>query len=267
MSGKHTTFGNAVNTTNGAGPRNLQLFMLSSDGTVLHCLPGYWNSRDLVFEMAFAAQLDEIWKDKNLSLNQKRAQFKKLQLAHVQDHSKAMKRRSRMQGFDQKYEAKNRIDTSDTIRDRKLAKQYLALKKHIPGHAFKTTDVIAHERMAQRPFVHYTRFDVAKFSDYGKKIYDKNEDQRDYRTGKKLKNAKKDLIGNPVVLAKRKYGKNWKKHVSVNNSKAWGAKNSSSPGAVWRDKSNGQSSSWGNYQSQGSHWGTTPQKKHKKGQR
>lgn len=267
MSGKHTTFGNAVNTTNGAGPRNLQLFMLSSDGTVLHCLPGYWNSKDLVYEMAFAAQLDEIWKDNRLSLNQKRAQFKMMQLAHVKDHPKAMKRRSRMQGFDQKYEAKNRLKTSDTIKNRALAQKYLDMHKHIPGHAFKTTDVIAHERMAARPFVHYTRFDVAKFSDYGKKIYDKNEDQRDYRTGKKLKGAKKDLIGNPVVLAKKKYGKNWKKHVSVNSSNAWGSKGGSNPEAVWSGRNQNNSSSWGSYHSQGSSWGAGPSKKHKKGQR
>lgn len=67
VSGRHEKFGNAIATTNGAGPRNLQMFMLSSDGTVLHCLPGYWDPRDLVTETRFAWQLNEVWKDKSKS--------------------------------------------------------------------------------------------------------------------------------------------------------------------------------------------------------
>lgn len=209
--------------------------MLSSDGTVLHCLPGYWNPRDLVYEMAFAAQLDEIWKDKSINLSQKKEQFKVLQLAHVNEHPRPMSRRSRMQGFDRKYEAQNRLKTTDTIKDRALVKQYLQAHKHIPGNAFKTTDVLLHERMAKRPFMHYTRFDVAKFSDYGKKIYDKNEDARDYRTGKKLTHKKrKTLIGNPAVLARKKYGKKWRQHVQTKDTKGWGANSGTNPDAAWK---------------------------------
>ena len=33
----------AVGTTNGAGPHNVQLFVLSPDLTVLHALPGFWH--------------------------------------------------------------------------------------------------------------------------------------------------------------------------------------------------------------------------------
>ena len=37
-SGKHDTTAPAVYTTNGAGPHNVQLFFLSPDGVVIHCL-------------------------------------------------------------------------------------------------------------------------------------------------------------------------------------------------------------------------------------
>ena len=179
--------------------KNIQMFILTEDGKILHCLPGFWNSRDLVYEMVFAAQLDELYKDRSLSRADKARKFRQLQMAHTKEHSNAMKRRSRMQGFDQQYEAKNRLTTTDTIRDINLVKASLQSGSHIPGHAFKTTDQILHERMASRPFIHYTRFDVAKFSDYGKPIYDKNEDQRDYRTGQTVvHNQKKDIIGNPI---------------------------------------------------------------------
>jgi hypothetical protein len=42
-SGQHDPNTPAVLTTNGAGPHNVQMFILASDGTVLHCLPGFWN--------------------------------------------------------------------------------------------------------------------------------------------------------------------------------------------------------------------------------
>lgn len=267
MSGRHTTFGNATNTTNGAGPKNLQLFMLSSDGTVLHCLPGFWNSRDLVYEMVFAAQLDELYKDRSLSRVDKASKFRQLQMAHTKEHSNAMKRRSRMQGFDQQYEAKNRLTTTDTIRDINLVKASLQSGSHIPGHAFKTTDQILHERMASRPFIHYTRFDVAKFSDYGKPIYDKNEDQRDYRTGQTVvHNQKKDIIGNPIALAKKKYGKKWRQYVQDDStSRGWGADSNRPSEGAWTTPSTSHNSTWGGSggTGQGSLWGA-PQKAHGK---
>ena len=258
MSGRHTTFGNAVNTTNGAGPRNLQLFMLSSDGTVLHCLPSYWYSRDLVYEMIFAAQLDEVYKDRSLGAREKAERFRAMQLAHAAQHPKQMSNRSHMQGFDQQYEAKNRLDETDTIKDVNAVKAALKTDSHIPGYAFKTTDVLLHERMASRPFVHYSRFDVAKFSDYGKPIYDKNEDQRDVRTGETIvHNGHKDLIGNPIVLAKQKYGKKWRNYVDdPSSAKGWGENTAGAGQGAWSDS--GQQSrakSWGEYQGQGSLWG------------
>jgi len=169
--------GNAINTTNGAGPHNLQLFILSPDGRVLSCLPGYWNASDLVSEMQLAYQLYDVWRNPKLSLSQKDQLFSQMHLAHIEQHSPAMVRRSKMQGFDQKYEAKRRLYTSDCIRYPQMIGN--PNDKMLPQQAFKTTDEIFHERMAVRPFLPYEQFDVAAYTDYGRPKYDKHEDYRD----------------------------------------------------------------------------------------
>lgn len=193
FSGSHKVGGNAINTTNGAGPHNLQTFLLASDGTVMHCLPGYWNPSDLVREVAFAARIHDLYTDPRYSSTQKKQLFQKMQMAHIDEHPAGMVMRSRMQSFDQEYEAEHRLNSSDTILDRGAALGVLKAKKENgqpsqrnPGrmatiNAFKTTDRIMHERMASRPFVPYSRFDVAVFSDYGRPLYDKNEDFRNAR--------------------------------------------------------------------------------------
>lgn len=178
FSGKHEIGGQAINTTNGAGPHNLQTFVLASDGTVLHCLPGYWNPTDLVREIGFAARLHDVWTNPALSEGQKRTMFRNLHLAHHNEHPAAMVKRSKMQGFDQKYEAKHRLASSDTILDSRLAAQALVPGHPIPQAAFKTTDQIMHDRMASRPFVPFSKFDTAAYVDYGRPKYDKNEDFR-----------------------------------------------------------------------------------------
>ncbi len=180
ISGRHEINGNAVNTTNGAGPHNIQMFVLAADGTVLHCLPGYWASQDLIEELQFAQQLNSVWQS-NTSIENKRRLFTSMQLAHINKHSPAMVARSQMQSFDQKYEARTRLGTSDTILDQALAAQSLEMGGKMARGAFKTTDVIMHERMAKRPFLPYQQFDVMAFSDYGKPKYDKHEDYRDAR--------------------------------------------------------------------------------------
>jgi hypothetical protein len=177
ISGRHDPNGNAVVTTNGAGPHNIQMFVLSQDGTVLTCLPGYWDPRDLSEELELAQKLNQVWLNPSLSRAEKDQIFRQMHSGHLNQHSFATARRSRMQGFDQKWEAKHKLHTSDTIRNASLISDPNA--KMLPQDAFKTTDEIMHERMAARPFVHYTRFDVAAYADYGRPKYDKNEDFRD----------------------------------------------------------------------------------------
>jgi hypothetical protein len=213
LSNRHEVTGNAVNTTNGAGPHNLQLFMLSADGTVLECLPGYWNPTDLVEEMKFASRLNDVWQDQHLSSTQKTTQFRQMQLAHIEEHSPQMVRRSKMQGFDQKYEAEHRLNTSDTIADRSMiTPNMLQPGGKIPQAAFKTTDELMHERMAVRPFLPFQRFDVAAYVEYGKPKYDKHEDARNSDgTVNKEMAMHAPTIGNQDVIAQERMQKRMKR--------------------------------------------------------
>ncbi len=181
FSGKHEVGGNAINTSNGAGPTNLQTFLMASDGTVLTCLPGYWAPQDLVREIEFAGRLHDVWTSPKMTRTQKQNSFRQMHLAHINEHPMAMVNRSRMQSFDMEHEAKHNLYTSDTIIDRGAASTVLSedkLSKRGAMQAFKTTDRIMHERMAQRPFVSYTSFDTTQFAKYGRPLYDKNEDFR-----------------------------------------------------------------------------------------
>ena len=177
MSGRHDRYGNAVATTNGAGPHNVQMFILASDGTVLTCLPGYWAPQDLVTEVKFAGKLNDVWRDPHLSRTQKDQMFRQMHLAHIKEHSPQMVSRSHMQGFDMLYEAENK-PMSDTIKSPDLIAAAEAKGMHAPPQAFRTTDEIMHERMARRPFESIDHFDVAAYADYGKWKYDKEEDAR-----------------------------------------------------------------------------------------
>jgi hypothetical protein len=177
MSGFHDKNGNAVNTSNGAGPHNVQLFMLADDGTILNCLPGYWCPGDLVTEIKLAEKLNEVWHDPKISAGQKEEEFREMQLGHIRQHPKGMSMRSRMQGFDQQYEAKYHLNDSDTIRDPSLITDVNA--NMLPQAAFKSVDELMHERLAKHPFQSYYSFDIASFVEYGRPLYDKKEDEHD----------------------------------------------------------------------------------------
>ncbi|HEY9717336.1 MAG TPA: hypothetical protein V6C69_07705 [Trichormus sp.] len=208
VSNRHEFGEPAVDTTNGAGPRNLQIFMLASDGTVLNCLPGYWHSEDIAPEMNLAARLDKVWMNPKLTIGQKDALFSQMQLAHIKQHSAAMVARSKMQGFDMWEEAHKRLETTDTISNRELAQAIVSgsAPRTDLAKAFKTTDEIFHERLAQRPFVAYTNFDVAAYTDYGKQKYDKNENMMAQRDSMgawvRPTPVKQQEIGSPEALAK-----------------------------------------------------------------
>ncbi len=205
MSGRHEVDGKAINTTNGAGPHNIQMFMLAADGTVLTCLQGYWNPSDLVSEMGLANELNQVWLNPNLTRAQKNQMFSQMHLAHAAQHSQATRMRSHLQGFDAKFEAKNRLNKSDAILNPHLAAQANVKGAPIPWEAFQTTDQLMHQRMAKRPFERYTQFDVANYVDYGRQKYDKHEDDRDASGQVDKQLAKKEkMIGNPQVLAQSK---------------------------------------------------------------
>ncbi len=201
ISGRHEVNGQAINTTNGAGPHNIQMFMLSADGTVLSCCQGFWNAKDLVSEMGLANDLNQVWLNPNLTRAQKNQMFVQMHLAHAAQHSPQTRMRSHLQGFDAKYEAKNRLRTSDAILNPSLAAQANIKGAKVPYEAFQTTDQLMHQRMAQRPFERYTQFDVAQYVDYGRQKYDKHEDQRDANGQVDKELAKKEpMIGNPAAM-------------------------------------------------------------------
>ena len=162
----HSPDGVAVNTANGSGSHNVQMFILSADGTVLTCMQGFWNATDVVSELQLAEDLNKVWLDPNLTKVQKDSIFRSMQLHHIARHSQQEAARSHMQGFDQQFEAEHRPN-SDLIAGRGADGKPV----------FKTTDVIMHERMARQPFVPYGDFNTAAFVDYGKEKYDKGENK------------------------------------------------------------------------------------------
>ena len=172
-SGKHGTDSPAVVTTNGAGPHNVQMFIMSSDGTVLHCLPGFWAPQDLLHEINFALTLNRVWLNPNVSPEVKDKKFRQMHLADLRSHPKEMIERSHLQNFDAKHEK------ADGDSDFKIKQTYLKRNfKMAKNDGLKTTDQVVHERMAKRPFVKYEDFDVAEYTDYGKIRYDKKEETR-----------------------------------------------------------------------------------------
>src|SRR5262249_42692220 len=156
----------------------VQIFFLSSDGVVLHCLPGYWSPVDLLHEMQFALNLNKTWQNQSLSLEKKNEIFRQANLADMRNHSQAMRQRSRLQKFDENKE-KEKADSDFKFKPSDFHPVvYLTpgTKKKPPKvNDMKTVDQVVHERMAQRPFVPYEDFDVERFSDYGKMRYDKHE--------------------------------------------------------------------------------------------
>jgi hypothetical protein len=174
MSDAHAPNSLAVNTTNGAGPHNIQIFFLSSDGIVLHCLPGFWNPDDLIGEMGLASQLNAVWKNPKLTRAQKNSMFTQMQLDHIKEHSPEMSSRSHLQDFDGSFEISN-SKTSDFVPACAKGGTSMSAWGRVSPADLKTTDVVVHERMAVRPFLPFQTFDVAVFSNYGTQQYDKQE--------------------------------------------------------------------------------------------
>lgn len=154
----------AVGTTNGAGPHNVQMIILSADGVVVHALPGFWHPDDLAAELRFAEKLHDIWVDDSIPHADKRELARELQLAEIENNSTQMVSRSRWQGFDRKNEFDRLKDgPRDTF-------TYDA----VGNPSLKSTNRLMHERMACQPFVPFEEFDLVAFMDYGRLLYDNN---------------------------------------------------------------------------------------------
>jgi hypothetical protein len=157
----------ALGTTNGAGGRNLQIFVLSpvTDPVVLHALPGFWHPDDLEAELRFALLVDRLWRD-GRPLAEKAAMFALLHRAALQRQSAATAARSEWQHFDQSFELSRAAagEARDTV-------AYGADGKP----ALEPLHVVMRERMAQRPFQPFAGFDIESYVDYGRRQYDNNQ--------------------------------------------------------------------------------------------
>lgn len=200
MSTAHELENPGVRTTNGAGPHNIQLFFMTADGTVLQCMPGYWGPEDLALIInELVLPMNKIWGNRNMPLKKKKRLFSEAQLAFMNKHSASFARRSRMQNFDVAFEIKKRLSTTDCVhRDKdgqpikvEARRKKKDNKRSRQRYKMKNTLEIALSRMAQRPFLSYESFDVAKFSDYGRKKYDKKGDGGGEERMGKVKQRKK----------------------------------------------------------------------------
>jgi hypothetical protein len=183
-SGKHDPNTPAVLTTNGAGPHNVQMFVMTPDDVVLHCLPGFWTPGDLLTELQFAQTLNRVWKDPVLTREAKDKRFHDANLLHARLHPIDMRSRSKLQGFDAKKERKK--SESDFKLQPGERPTVMVTNRGLKLSDMRTVDQVMHERMAKRPFVPYAEFDVAAYVDYGQLRYDKHEnDPKRIAKGKK----------------------------------------------------------------------------------
>lgn len=188
----YTVDDTAIGTTNGAGPTNTQILMLSPDGVVLQALPGFWHAVDLAREMKFAKELWTVWKNPALTRAQKDTLFATMQIEAWKAQPAATAARSRWQGFDAKNEHKRmalgiaRDTAMGAPVQKKLSEKEKAevatkmqgmngMDEKVKQVALKPINQLVHERMSVRPFVKYEAFDIADFTDYGRRYYDNNK--------------------------------------------------------------------------------------------
>ena len=153
----------AIRVGNSAGHHNVQMFFMTSDGKVLHCLPGFWSPRHLRLEMKLARDLAKVYFNKKISPAKRNEIFLAAHLEHALEHDSHTRNSSKLQGFDKSNVAKRK--ESDFKRE----------KGFIKGNGvIKTADQVSHERMATYPFVSFENFDVAKYIDMGLKKYKYN---------------------------------------------------------------------------------------------
>ncbi len=169
----------AVGTTNGAGGRNMQVFVLSGDLVVLHALPGFWHPDDFAQELRLAEGLASLWADVKVTRAQKDSMFRQVQLAEIRAHGELTFARSRWQHFDAHAErARAQTEWRDTFTTATYGADAMT-ESAIAAAQMKPMNVLVHERMATRPFVPFAAFDIAEFVDYGLGHYDNNRGRGD----------------------------------------------------------------------------------------
>ena len=164
-----------------------QLFLLSPDDRVLHCVLGTWHPDDLAHEIVFAKKMNKVWQLDTMTPGEKAARFAKRHGEQAADWpargaTQAVHELCHARMAARPFVELSRFDLARYTDDGRLS---FALEGPPPvdppvvhvaadgARRVKSADVILHERMARRPFVRFEDFDVAAFSDYGRLKYDK----------------------------------------------------------------------------------------------
>jgi hypothetical protein len=197
---------NAVGTTNGAGPRNVQFLILAADETVLHALPGFWHAEDLIPELQLAFEINRLHLDRSMTNTRKSKMFEMLHATHMRRHGTAATRRGQWQGFDRWAEVRrSEIEERDTFR--RCANGELKLKS-VPE--------VIHDRMLARRFKKLDEFDLETFVDYGRSFYDNNrgEEGRSFRQAagiNRRRSAADEKVRKKALVAAAKESRRTKK--------------------------------------------------------
>lgn len=162
-----------VGTTNGAGGKNIQIFIMSPDQVVLHAIPGFWHPEDLARELRFGLVSWRLWNDDSRTVEQKRSMYRRMVLTDLRYQPAVTFARSDWQDFDRHHEG--RIGARDSGRDTFEHAGDGKLKLSAGGAPIlKPMNVLAHQRMAARAFLKFEDFDIKEFVDYGTRFYDNN---------------------------------------------------------------------------------------------
>ncbi len=156
-SNSHLPSYSAKRVSNCSGHHNIQMFFMTKDAKVVHCLPGFWDARNFMMEAQFAKSLNRIYHSSS-SVVRRNNKFLDLHLEHALEHSHDLADASQLQGFDKK-NIERRADSDFKRED-----------GFITGE-LKTGDQVMHERMAERPFLNFEEFHIPSFIDMGRKKY------------------------------------------------------------------------------------------------
>jgi len=156
-SNKHMPTMAAQKIYNCTAAKNIQMFILTEDGKIVHCLPGFWDVKPFIAEVQFAMKLNKIYKSK-MSIADRNEKFLDAHLTHALHHDAKTIGASKHQGFDKKY--LERTGNKDFQR-----------AKGFQSKGLKRSDQVMHERMAERPFLAFEKFNVAKFVEMGRRVY------------------------------------------------------------------------------------------------
>lgn len=163
----------AVGTTNGAGGHNVQMFVISPDGVVLHALPGFWHPDDLLRELRFAKLVQRLWEDQDRTLEEKERMFRLLHIAELRRQPAETYARSDWQSFD-RHEEIGKLEHDPNLDTVMYRDDGTVVLDHEGRPQLRPLNVVAHQRMVEQPFRKFEDFDVAAFVDYGRHHYDLN---------------------------------------------------------------------------------------------